>query len=61
MKSSLVQSIRENKKNQKDLILNHFLTHRFTHQDRLLIAKLMKQEYKEGFTNCYKMLKNNNH
>ena len=54
MSSAIVKSIKENKKRQKDLILNHF-TASFSKEDRLLIAKLMQQEYREGFLNGMKI------
>jgi hypothetical protein len=54
MSSAIVKSIKENKKRQKDLILNHLIA-KFSKEDRLLIAKLMQQEYREGFLNGMKI------
>lgn len=60
MANPVVDSIKENKKHQKDFMVSHFLTHKFTHEDRLLIAKMLKQEYKEGFINGSKLKHENN-
>lgn len=54
MQSNLAQSIKENHKLEKDFMINDLLQ-RFTHRDRVIIARLMKDNYKEGFLNGMKI------
>ncbi len=61
MSTPVIQSMKENKKFQKHLLtdecMEHFASPKFNTEDRKMIAKLRKQDYKEGFQNCFKMLK----
>ena len=54
MQNTLAKSIKENHKLEKDFMINDILK-RFTHRDRALIAKLMKENYKQGFLNGMKL------
>lgn len=54
MNHNLEISIKENQKRQKDFMINDILK-RFKHRDRQIIAKLMKENYKEGFLNGMKI------
>jgi len=36
---------------QKEIIMNYLTSTRFTVRDKHLIAKLLKQQYREGFIN----------
>lgn len=54
MSNAVIDSIKENKKHQKDFIIDHLIS-KFTLEDRILIAKLLKQQYREGFLNGMKM------
>jgi hypothetical protein len=40
---------------QKEIIMNYLNSTRFTVLDKALIAKLLKQQYKEGFINGMKL------
>lgn len=42
---------------QKEIMLEYLTSTRFTMRDRHLIAKLLKQQYKEGFINGMKTCK----
>lgn len=59
MKKVSLEEMRQEKKLQKDFLekfLNeHLLLPNFTHSDRVMVAKLMKQQYKEGFLNGMKL------
>lgn len=50
----LANSIKENRKLAKDFMIHQILV-KFKYSDRLLIAKLMKDNYKEGFINGMKI------
>jgi hypothetical protein len=54
MNHTLATSIKENRKSQKDFMINEILQ-KFTHRQKALIAKLMKENYKEGFLNGMKI------
>ena len=54
MNNNLATSIKENRKSQKDFMINEILQG-FTHRQKSLIAKLMKENYKEGFLNGFKL------
>jgi len=40
---------------QKEITMNYLLSTKFTRADKALIAKLLKQQYKEGFINGMKL------
>jgi hypothetical protein len=40
---------------QKEIIINYLNSTKFTVLDKALIAKLLKQQYKEGFINGMKL------
>ena len=40
---------------QKEIIMNYLNSTRFTVRDKQLIAKLLKEQYKEGFINGMRM------
>ena len=54
MNHTLATSIKENRKSQKDFMTTEILQG-FTHRQKSLIAKLMKENYKEGFLNGFKL------
>ena len=54
MQNTLAKSIKENHKLEKDFMIHNLLTS-FKHRDRMIIAKLMKENYKEGFLNGMKI------
>lgn len=55
MKYVKLETLRKEKKLQKDFLdkflREHLLSPNFTPSDRTMVAKLMKQQYKEGFLN----------
>ena len=61
MKKVSLEELHQKKKLQKDLLqkfLNeHLLSPNFTFSDRKMVAKLMQQQYKEGFLNGMKIIK----
>lgn len=45
---------------QKEITMDYLLSTRFTVKDREVIAKLLKQQYKEGFLNGMKFVNEKN-
>ena len=54
MNNNLATSTKANRQPPKDFMINEILQG-FTHRQKSLIAKLMKENYKEGFLNGMKI------
>jgi len=59
-KKALDQGQKEQREILEEFLTSRLLSNRFTREDRILVAKLMQLEYKQGFLNGSALRKNKN-